>query len=205
MGWSAFEDCCEAASRAQLVHPRGVALWRGVIDARRHLVLDALQAMVGIIALALLAPATGACAASAAPEIAATTWLNSVPVRLADLKGRVALVEFWTFGCYNCRNVEPHVQEWHRKYGGVGLVVVGVHTPETAYERDIENVKRYVHDHHISYAVAIDSDFAIWRSYANTAWPAWYLIDKHGSIRYTHVGEGAYAETERQIELLLAE
>lgn len=161
--------------------------------------------MVGIIVLVLLGAATGAGAASAAPEIAATTWLNSAPVRLADLKGRVALVEFWTFGCYNCRNVEPHVQEWHRKYGGTGLVVVGVHTPETAYERDVENVKRYLQDHNISYPVAIDGDSVTWRRYSNEAWPAWYLIDKHGNIRYAHVGEGAYAETERQIELLLAE
>ena len=126
-----------------------------------------------------------------------------ISVRAASRSGGAR--EFWTLGCYNCRNVEPHVQEWHRKYGGIGLVVIGVHTPETAYERDIENVKRYLHDHDISYPVAIDGDFVIWRSYSNTAWPAWYLIDKHGSIRYRHIGEGAYADTERQIELLLAE
>ena len=76
-----------------------------------------------------------------APEIAAETWLNSKPQRLADLRGKVTLVEFWTFGCYNCRNVEPHVKQWHQKYGNLGLVVIGVHTPETAYERDVHNVK----------------------------------------------------------------
>jgi thiol-disulfide isomerase/thioredoxin len=167
----------------------------------RHNVLRTVRGVIGITC-ALLGPATAAPAASAAPEIAATNWLNSASVRLADLKGHVVLVEFWTFGCYNCRNVEPHIQEWHRKYGSVGLSVVGVHTPETAYER---NVKRYVHDHHLSYPIAIDTDFVVWRSYSNTAWPAWYLIDKHGTIRYTHVGEGAYAETERQIERLLGE
>src|SRR5215470_1125820 len=123
MGWSAFEGCRGAPSRAQCVHPNGVALRRGAIRVPRQVVLRALTAIVGIIAFSSLGPATGVYAARAAPEIAATTWLNSAPVRLADLKGRIALVEFWTFGCYNCRNVEPHVQEWHHKYGGAGLVV----------------------------------------------------------------------------------
>src|SRR5215468_10476932 len=98
----------------------------------RHNRLRPAQLIIGITC-ALLRPTTGVCATSAAPEIAATTWLNSAPVRLADLKGHVALVEFWTFGCYNCRNVEPHVQEWQRKYGGAGLIVIAVHTPETAF------------------------------------------------------------------------
>jgi thiol-disulfide isomerase/thioredoxin len=164
-----------------------------------------LHLIAAVIVLALLGPAAGAHGPAVAPEIAATTWLNSAPLRLADLKGRVILVEFWTFGCYNCRNVEPHVQEWQRTYSPRGLVVVGVHTPETAYERDVGNVERYVREHKISYPVAIDRDFVTWERYGNTAWPAWYLIDKRGIIRYTHVGEGAYAETEQQIQRLLAE
>ncbi len=171
----------------------------------RNIFCRPLQPIAAIIVLALLGSAAEARGATAAPEITATTWLNSAPIRLADLKGRVALVEFWTFGCYNCRNVEPHVQEWHRTYSPRGLVVVGVHTPETAYERDVENVARYVRDHNISYPVAIDGDFTTWERFGNTAWPAWYLIDKRGIVRYAHVGEGAYAETEQQIEMLLAE
>jgi thiol-disulfide isomerase/thioredoxin len=138
-----------------------------------------------------------------APEITAETWLNAPPQRLADLHGRVVLVEFWTFGCYNCRNVEPHVIEWYRKYAQQGLVVIGVHTPETAYERDVENVKRYVREHALPYPVAIDTDSTVWSRYDNHAWPAWFLIDKQGTIRHVHVGEGGYAETEREIEALL--
>jgi thiol-disulfide isomerase/thioredoxin len=140
-----------------------------------------------------------------APEIAAETWLNSKPLRPADLLGKVTLVEFWTFGCYNCRNVEPHVKEWYRKYGARGLVVIGVHTPETAYERDVHTVSRYVEEHGLLYPVAIDNASATWTRYGNHAWPAWYLIDKHGIIRHVHVGEGEYAETEREIETLLVE
>jgi thiol-disulfide isomerase/thioredoxin len=140
-----------------------------------------------------------------APEIAAETWLNSKPQRLADLRGKVTLVEFWTFGCYNCRNVEPHVKQWHQKYGDRGLVVIGVHTPETAYERDVHNVSRYVEEHGLLYPIAIDNDSATWTRYGNRAWPAWYLIDKHGIVRHVHVGEGEYAETEREIARLLAE
>jgi thiol-disulfide isomerase/thioredoxin len=171
----------------------------------RNVSLRPFQPIASIIILALLGPAVEARIGTAAPEITATTWLNSAPLRLVDLKGRVVLVEFWTFGCYNCRNVEPHVKEWHRTYSPRGLVVVAVHTPETAYERDVENVRRYVRDHTIPYAVAIDGDSTTWEGYGNTAWPAWYLIDKHGIVRYVHVGEGAYAETEQQIEMLLAE
>ena len=140
-----------------------------------------------------------------APEVTAETWLNSKPQRLADLHGKVTLVEFWTFSCYNCRNVEPHVKQWHTKYGARGLVVIGVHTPETEYERDIHNVSRYVEEHGLQYPVAIDNGAATWSRYGNQAWPAWYLIDKHGIIRHVHVGEGEYAQTEREIEALLAE
>lgn len=140
-----------------------------------------------------------------APEIAASRWLNSTPKSIAELKGRVALIHFWTFGCYNCRNVEPHVKEWHRQYAERGLTVIGVHTPETAYERDVANVERYLHDHDIQYPIAIDGDFTTWKRYATTAWPTWYLIDKRGILRHVHVGEGAYAETEHEIQSLLSE
>jgi thiol-disulfide isomerase/thioredoxin len=142
---------------------------------------------------------------TAAPEFANDTWINSEPQRLSQLRGKVVLVEFWTFGCYNCRNVEPYVKEWHRKYSDNGLVIIGVHSPEFSHERAIENVKRYVNEHAIRYAVAIDNDFATWKRYGNRYWPAMYLIDKRGVIRYIRIGEGGYRRTEEQILSLLAE
>ena len=140
-----------------------------------------------------------------APEIASQTWLNSTPKRLADLRGNVVLVEFWTFGCYNCRNVEPYVKAWHKKYSAQGLVVIGVHSPEFNYERDLENVKQHLRENDIQYPVPIDNDFSIWKRFGNHYWPAMYLIDKRGIIRYTRIGEGGYRQTEQQIQTLLAE
>jgi len=144
-------------------------------------------------------------AGSVAPEISGDIWLNSPPLRLADLSGKVVLVEFWTFACYNCQNVEPHVKDWQRRYGERGLVVIGVHSPELRRERELENVRAYVREHAISYPVAVDNEFATWNRYGNQAWPALYLIDKRGRVRLVHVGEGRYEETERAIEELLAE
>lgn len=140
-----------------------------------------------------------------APELLSETWLNTRPLHLTDLKGKVVMVEFWTFGCYNCRNVEPYVKQWDKKFAPQGFVVIGVHSPEFDSERDIENVKRYVREHGITYPVAIDNDFATWKSYNNRYWPALYLIDKQGVIRYVHIGEGEYALTEKKIQSLLAE
>ncbi len=140
-----------------------------------------------------------------APEFASAVWINSGPHSLSNLRGRVVLVEFWTFGCFNCRNVEPQVKQWHRSYADQGLVVVGVHSPEFAYEKNVEAVKKYVQERGIHYAVTIDNDFSTWNSYGNRYWPAMYLIDKHGIIRYVRVGEGGYKETERLIRTLLTE
>jgi thiol-disulfide isomerase/thioredoxin len=140
-----------------------------------------------------------------APEITGQVWLNTAPLRVADLKDKVVLVEFWTFGCYNCRNVEPQVKAWHSKYAEQGLVVIGVHTPESSYERSVTALKEYLQKQQIRYPVVTDNDFATWERYGNRAWPTVYLIDKHGLIRYTHIGEGRYAQTEQQIETLLAE
>jgi thiol-disulfide isomerase/thioredoxin len=150
-------------------------------------------------------PATSAEGGRPAPEITGQTWFNADPLRIADLKGKVVLVEFWTFGCYNCRNVEPHVKEWHQKYADQGLVVIGVHTPETDFERYVKNVEHYVREQQISYAVVTDNDFATWTRYGNRAWPTVYFIDKQGVIRYLHVGEGAYEQTDQFIRELLAE
>src|SRR5215510_6617727 len=140
-----------------------------------------------------------------APDIASQTWLNSGPIHLRDLKGKVVMVEFWTFGCYNCRNVEPHVKEWHQKYAEQGFMVIGVHSPEFSYEHDLDQVTRYLKEHGIRFPVPIDNDFSTWNRYGNRFWPAMYLIDKQGVIRYVRIGEGGYQETERLIQALLAE
>lgn len=140
-----------------------------------------------------------------APEIRGQRGINSGALTLAELKGKVVLVEFWTFGCYNCRNVEPYVKAWHQKYADKGLVVIGVHSPEFSYERSVTNVQRYIREHAIQYPIAIDNDFNTWKRYNNRYWPAVYLIDKRGVIRYLRVGEGGYQKTERQIRELLEE
>ena len=140
-----------------------------------------------------------------APDIVNPIWLNSAPLRMADLRGKVVMVEFWTFGCYNCRNVEPYVKEWHRRYADQGFLVIGVHSPEFSHEREVENVKRYMTEHDIRFPVPIDNEFSTWNRYGNHYWPAMYLIDKRGIIRYVKIGEGGYDETERKIQALLAE
>jgi thiol-disulfide isomerase/thioredoxin len=140
-----------------------------------------------------------------APDIQNDTWLNGSPTIFAELKGKVVMVEFWTFGCYNCRNVEPHVKEWHERYKDRGFVVIGVHSPEFSYEKDVAKVKKYLRDHEISYAVPIDNEFSTWNRYGNRYWPAMYLIDKKGVIRFVQIGEGRYQETEQLIQSLLDE
>lgn len=141
-----------------------------------------------------------------APELTNDTWLNvDEPLRIANLRGKVVLLEMWTFGCINCQNVIPSLKEWHSKYAGQGLVVIGNHYPEFSYERDIENVKDAAAKYGLEYAIAQDNEGATWRAYKNQYWPTLYLIDKRGHIRYVHIGEGRYAETEENIKALLAE
>ena len=141
-----------------------------------------------------------------APELANETWLNvNAPLRLADLRGKVVLLEMWTFGCINCQHVIPSLKDWHARYKDQGLVIIGNHFPEFDYEGDLENLKAAVARNGIEYAVAQDNDGATWRAYNNHYWPALYLIDKHGRVRYIHIGEGAYRETEAAIQALLAE
>ena len=173
------------------------------IDVKKTTLL--LIACLAIMRTVLGMGSVGGGIGSPAPEITGQTWLNGGPLQLTDLKGKVVLVEFWTFGCYNCRHVEPYVKEWHKQYADQGLVVVGVHTPETDFERYDKNVAHYVREQQISYAVVTDNDFATWNRYGNRAWPTVYLIDKHGVIRYIRIGEGQYAQTEQQIQSLLAE
>lgn len=151
-------------------------------------------------------PVSHAAASSkVAPEITSDTWINSGPKSLADLRGHVVLVEFWTFGCWNCRNVEPHVKQWFERYNKQGLEVIAVHAPEFERERAIENVRAYVAAEKIAYPVAIDNDFANWKRYNNEYWPTIYLVDKRGILRYQKIGEGEYDTTERVIRDLLDE
>jgi len=141
-----------------------------------------------------------------APELENEIWLNTDgPLRLADLRGKVVLLDMWTFGCYNCKNVIPSLRGWHEKYNDQGLVVIGNHYPEFAYEEDLGNLKQALVDLDIPYAVAQDNDRQTWGAYHNRYWPTLYLIDKKGNIRYTHIGEGAYEKTEAAIVALLSE
>ena len=141
-----------------------------------------------------------------APELTNEIWINSdKPLRLADLRGKVVLLEFWTFGCYNCKNTLPAMKEFHEKYSDKGLVIIGDHFPEFSYERDVENVRQAVKDNGIKYAVAIDNDGAVWSSYLQRYWPTVYLIDKRGHIRYRVIGEHDYRMTEEAIKALLSE
>lgn len=141
-----------------------------------------------------------------APELTNDIWLNvPSPLRISNLQGKVVIIEMWTFGCINCKNVIPSLKDWHSKYADQGLVIIGNHYPEFSYEREIENVKNAVAEYGIEYAVSQDNDGATWRSYKNHYWPTLYLIDKQGHIRYVHIGEGRYTETEENIKALLAE
>ena len=135
----------------------------------------------------------------------AVQWLNSKPLTPAELRGKVVLVDFWTYSCINCIRTIPYVRAWAEKYRDQGLVVIGVHTPEFAFEKQIENVEKAIRDFKIGYPVAIDNNFAIWRAFSNSYWPAHYFIDGEGQIRYTHFGEGDYEGSERVIQDLLAE
>jgi len=164
-----------------------------------------LWGLIGIICGITVIRSAQAFVGENAPEITSPTWINSAPQSLIALRGKVILVEFWTFGCINCRNVEPQIKKWHQGYAKEGLVVIGIHSPEFSYEKDTVAVKKYVSDHQIRYAIAIDNDFSIWNRYGNHYWPAIYLIDKQGIIRHIRAGEGGYRETEERIQTLLAE
>lgn len=133
------------------------------------------------------------------------TWINSAPLTRESLRGKVVLVDFWTYSCINCLRALPYVEAWAAKYKDSGLVVIGVHTPEFAFEKDRANVEKAVRDLKITYPVAIDSDYKIWRAFNNEYWPAHYFIDGKGRIRYHHFGEGQYDESERVIQELLKE
>jgi cytochrome c biogenesis protein CcdA/thiol-disulfide isomerase/thioredoxin len=141
-----------------------------------------------------------------APElIMGGEWFNSEPLNIADLQGKVVLVDFWTYSCINCQRTFPYLKKWWVSYKDSGLVIIGVHSPEFEFEKNPKNVQKAINDFGITYPVMQDNDFATWKAYKNRYWPAKYLIDAKGQIRYTHFGEGGYDETEKKIQELLTE
>jgi thiol-disulfide isomerase/thioredoxin len=170
--------------------------------SRRHL-LHALAAAA--------LPAHAAASADTLPDLGAAPeftgierWLNADALTLAGLRGRVVLIDFWTFACINCQRTMPHVNRWAERYTAQGLTVVGVHTPEFPFERAADNVAAAIKRLGIRHAVAQDNRYATWKAYANRYWPAHYLVDAQGRIRYRHYGEGEYERTENVIRALLA-
>jgi thiol-disulfide isomerase/thioredoxin len=139
-----------------------------------------------------------------APEVG-RTWINCPGLTLRELRGRVVLIDFWDYTCVNCIRTLPYVGEWHRRYARHGLTVIGVHAPEFDFARSAENVSRAVRQFGLEYPVVLDNGYEIWQAYANRCWPAKYLIDAAGYVRYYHLGEGSYAETEQAIQQLLRE
>jgi len=174
-------------------------------------------AALTICALAVLGPAmakAGRGAASAGSELdssglaaisVASTWVNSDPVPLSRLRGRVVLVQFWTYSCVNWLRTLPYVRAWASRYKDQGLVVIGVHSPEFEFEKDLANVRRAASDLAVDYPIVLDSKHAIWQAWSNEYWPALYLVDAQGRIRYSHFGEGQYAQTEQVLQDLLGE
>ncbi|NMK49595.1 thioredoxin family protein [Achromobacter sp. Bel] len=168
-------------------------------------------ALGALIATSLAASVMPGVAQAATPPVPAPeftgieNWLNSPPLTLASQRGKVVLVDFWTYTCINCIRTLPYVTSWHQKYQDQGLVVVGVHTPEFPFERSTANVQKALERFKITYPVAQDNRYATWEAYRNQYWPAVYLIDKQGRIAYRHFGEGNYAETEAEIQRLLAQ
>ncbi len=169
------------------------AIEQKLIDAVR--VQPAQQASTGDLAVEGQMPALAG----------ATEWLNSPPLTTDGLRGKVVLVDFWTYSCINCLRALSYVRAWAEKYKDQGLVVIGVHAPEFAFEKNIANVKRATQDLKVTYPVAIDNDFAIWRAFSNEYWPAHYFIDAQGRIRHHHFGEGEYDKSEKVIQRLLKE
>jgi thiol-disulfide isomerase/thioredoxin len=189
------------------------------MDRRRNLLIGV---VVGIAIVAVSVYATGyterllspflgysstynSSESATAPDLASGNWINSEPLKLKELRGRVVLIEFWTFGCFNCRNTLPFIKGWHDRYRDQGLTIIGVHSPEFDEEREVEKVRSEVGSLRIHYPVVTDNDYATWNAYNVEAWPTMFLLDKQGRIRWKHVGEGDYDEAERLIQQLLAE
>ncbi|EJM37489.1 cytochrome c biogenesis protein [Pseudomonas sp. GM33] len=169
-------------------------------------VLETVPKVVDYLVSKVQADSTMGNAQGAMPSLSgAVDWINSPALTNEALKGKVVLVDFWTFDCINCKHTLPYVKDWAKKYEKDGLVVIGVHTPEYGFERVIDNVRDKVKEYGITYPVAIDNNYAIWRNFDNQYWPAHYIIDAKGQVRYTHFGEGSYDTQEKVIQQLLEE
>ena len=140
-----------------------------------------------------------------APGLYGGTWLNSAPLTPADLRGKVVLVEFWTFACENCRHTISHVGGWQARHRGEPFVIIGVHTPELARERNVDALRAEIMRQGITWPVVTDNEERTWDAWHQRYWPVMYLVDKKGIVRYAHIGEGSYDETERMINALIAE
>ncbi|HTC48899.1 MAG TPA: cytochrome c biogenesis protein DipZ [Candidatus Aquilonibacter sp.] len=174
--------------------------------AEEHLIGTLQQARPALVTANAAEPQPALSDEGPFPDLSgAVRWINSPPLSSKSLRGKVVLIDFWTYSCINCLRALPYVEGWAEKYKDAGLVVIGVHTPEFAFEKERANVEKAVHDLKITYPVAIDSDYKIWQAFHNEYWPAHYFIDGKGRIRYHHFGEGEYGESERVIQELLKE
>ncbi len=141
-----------------------------------------------------------------APEFTGIVdWENSAPLTMARLRGKVVLVDFWTYSCINCQHTLPFVAQWNRKYRDQGMVIVGVHSPEFEFEKDLGSIRQAMRQYGVVWPVAVDSNMKTWDAYNNAYWPAFYLVDRSGRIRYVHFGEGEYDRTDAVIQALLKE
>jgi thiol-disulfide isomerase/thioredoxin len=198
-----------ALARPSSSAPEGAA--SGAPDASRNAVSPASTSPPAASAATAPAPSKPTAAPHPSGPIAPDfdgggAWINTEPLKLADLtaQGKVVVVDFWTYGCYNCQNTLPYMKQWWAKYKDQGLVIVGVHTPEFKSEHVLENVQSAVKDAEIGWPVVQDNNYTIWRAYGNHYWPHFYLVDHRGQIIYDRIGEGAYDETDRQIAAALA-
>lgn len=164
-----------------------------------------LKRQLSLLLLLLLLNISSLVQASDLPNISGDTWLNSPTLQTSDLKGKVVLVKFWTYGCHNCNAVEPYVIKWHQRYAEQGLIIIAIHTPEFSHEHQTDNVRAYMQEHDVPYPVVLDNDFKNWRRFSNRYWPTIYLADRKGKLRYRKIGEGSYGETEKMIQKLLHE
>jgi thiol-disulfide isomerase/thioredoxin len=168
--------------------------------------MDEHRMMRVALSLLFLGVVAASCAASAAtnlPSLRAQRWVNSPPLTPEALRGRVVLVDFWEYTCVNWIRTAPYIKAWNRVYAPLGLVVIGVHAPEFEFGKDVDNIDRGIRDHGLTYPIAIDNDFAIWRAFGNDAWPAKYLFDAQERLVRRWIGEGSYDEIEREIRGLL--
>jgi thiol-disulfide isomerase/thioredoxin len=162
-----------------------------------------MRVILPVLGFGVVAASCLASAASNLPALRAQRWVNSSPLTAEALRGKVVLVDFWEYTCVNWIRTAPYVKGWNRDYAPLGLVVIGVHAPEFEFGKSAENIDRGIRDHGLTYPIAVDNDFAIWRAFGNDAWPAKYLFDTRGRLVRRWVGEGSYDEIEREIRRLL--